>query len=122
MFLAGYIYWHFAIAPGNILNILGNYTKATWHRFLIARHLKTLFVPWHKKQPSDISGVSGKIGNAVADFYIRILAAAVRLTIILAGLAAEAVISAAFILLLIVWVLWPVILVYSIGKGVSLLL
>lgn len=123
MVIVDYISWHFTIAPGGIWGLLNNYMKATWHRFLIVQHLKTLFAPWHRQQPSDLDGPGGlgaKIMNSIADFYIRILAAGVRSIIIISGLIVEAIIFIAFVLLFIVWILWPIILVYLISRGLVL--
>jgi len=124
MTLIDYFYWHFSVAPGNIWGILGNYMKATWHRFLIVQHLKTLFAPWHRQQPSEFGEAktfASRIGDAIADFYIRIIAAAVRLTIILTGLFVEAIIFIAFVLLMIIWILWPFVFLYSVSRGLILI-
>lgn len=118
-----YFYWHYAIAPGAILELSRNYLIGTWHRFLISTHFRTLLSPWHRTRPSDLSktqNIGDKIMNMVIDFYIRILAAIVRLTIILVGLIAEIVIIAVFTALLVVWLLWPVIFIWSVSYGLKL--
>lgn len=124
MILIDYIYWHYVIAPLCILGLLRNYLAGTWHRFLIGTHFENLLAPWHRARPSDVGttrSFGDKIANAIADFYIRIIAAIIRLVIILIGLLAEAVIAIAFITLTVVWLLWPVILVSFIVSGMSLL-
>lgn len=123
MVFVDYIVWHYAVAPGAILGLLHNYLVGTWHRFLISTHFKTLLSPWHRTRPSDVGkaqSIGDKIMNGVVDFYVRILAAIVRLVIILIGLIAEAVIVTAFVALLIVWLLWPVIFIWMVGYGFSL--
>lgn len=124
MLAIDYFYWHYSIALAGILGVLRNYLIGTWHRFLIARHFRTLFSPWHRTKPSDVGrpqNIGDKIMNGVIDFYIRIIAAIVRLAIILIGLAAEAVLTVIFIGLLVVWLLWPVIFVWSIARGLILI-
>lgn len=124
MSLIDYAFWHYTVAPVGILGLLRNYLTGNWHRFLIGRHFKTLFAPWHRAKPSDIGGVEtfgDKILNAVVDFYIRIIAAVIRLLIIVMGLIWEAVTTVAFILLLVIWLLWPIILVFAVGRGLSLI-
>jgi len=118
-----YFYWHYAIAPSNVFKILNNYLVGTWHKFLISRHFKTLFSPWHRLLPSQLpekQNLSTKISNSILDFYIRILAAIIRLFIILMGLLNELIIIIAFLMLLIIWLIWPVIFVLMITKGLSL--
>ena len=125
MLLIDYIYWHYAIAPIGILGLLRNYTLGTWHKFLIATHFRTLLAPWHRAQPSGLRTATtfgDKVLNAIVYFYIRIIAAVIRLIIILTGLVFELVIIAAFAALFIVWLLWPVIFVYLIIKGSSLII
>lgn len=125
MILIDYFNWHYTVAPEAILKLSHNYLVGTWHHFLISTHFRTLLSPWHRTRPSDIGkaqNIGDKIMNRVIDFYVRILAAIVRLTIIIIGLIAEVVIIAAFVALLVVWILWPVILLWSIGNGLSFFL
>lgn len=120
----GYLYWHFTVAPFEILKIMKNYMIATWHQFLIVQHLNTLFSPWHRQNPSDIGPKSktfvDKIMDLITDIYIRLIAACIRLTIILIGLIVELLILVAFLILFIVWLAWPAIAVYSISRGLNL--
>ena len=125
MLLIDYIYWHYGIAPAGILGLLRNYLTGTWHRFLIGTHAKTLLSPWHRAKPSDTGNVltfGNKIANAIVGFYIRIIAAIVRLIIILIGLMAELILIIVFVSLLVVWLLWPVILLLFLTKGLSFIL
>ena len=96
-----------------------------WHRFLITRHLRTLFAPWHRRKPSDLKSkgtISEKIIDIIADFYIRILAAFMRSLIIIAGLVLEIIIFLIFISIFFLWILWPLVVVVLIGKGISLVI
>lgn len=116
-----YFYWHYTIAPFEILRIMQNYLKANWHRFLIVQHLKTLFAPWHRQNPSDFGAKSktfgDKIMDRVVDLYIRLIAAFIRLTIIAMGLIMQALIGVSFIILFVIWLGWPVVSIYFILKG-----
>lgn len=124
MIFVDYVVWHYTVAPGAILGLLHNYLVGTWHRFLISTHFKTLLAPWHRTRPSDFGKAQGfgdKIMNGVVDLYVRILAAIVRLVIILIGLIVEVVIIAAFIALLVIWLLWPVIFIWALSLGLPLI-
>jgi hypothetical protein len=119
-----YIYWHYAVAPGEILKLLKNYLIGTWHKFFISKHLRTLISPWHRLRASDViraEKIIDKLGNILVDIYTRFLAALIRLSIILTGLIAEIIVVIFFAALFIGWLLWPVIFVISIWKGLMLL-
>ena len=124
MLLIEYLYWHFAIAPRKILEIAANYMTATWHRFLIVQHLGSLFAPWHRRLPSDFGktkSVGDRVTNVITDIYIRFFAACIRMTIVLSGLFVEVVLFFLTFLLFFAWVLWPLVAIAMIGKGISLL-
>lgn len=123
MLFLHYIYWHYLIATRNIWEIWSNYERATWHRFLIVRHLQTLLAPWHRQRPSDVKksrDATGKILDGMIDFYVRIAAALVRLTIVATGLVVQFLWLGLFIALFFAWLLWPLILVISVIKGLTL--
>jgi len=119
-----YFYWHYTIAPFEILWIMQNYLKANWHRFLIVQHFRTLFAPWHRQNPSDFGSKNktfgDKIMDKVADLYIRLIAASIRLTIIFAGLIWQLILLILFLSFFVLWLAWPAIAVYSIIKGFTL--
>lgn len=120
-----YLSWHFFVAPKNILQIAANYAKAVWHQFLIPQHSRSLFAPWHRRKPSDFAhspGLGGRAIDAIIDFYIRIIAAGIRLSIIALGLMVEVATLCLFVLLFFVWVLWPLILFTSLIYGLRLIL
>ena len=120
-----YFYWHYAIAPFEILKIMRNYLKAARHQFLMSQHLRTLFAPWHRQNPSDFGRkektLADKMLDSLADLYIRLIAACIRTLIIFAGLIWQLILLLAFLLLFIIWLAWPFIAVYSIVRGLSML-
>lgn len=129
MLLFEYVWWHYAIAPLNIVRIARDYLAAVRHKFFISRHLRTLFAPWHRVRAQDIAqeahtlgeSVENAIGTVVADVFFRLIAASIRTTIIVLGLAVEALTFAAFIALFLVWLAWPVLALVSVGAGIILL-
>ena len=120
-----YFYWHFAVAPFEILRIMQNYLKANWHRFLIVQHFRTLFSPWHRQNPSDFGtknkNFTDKILDFIVDIYIRLIAAVIRSVIILTGFLVELLTIFAFLILFVVWLVWPAIAIYSIMEGLAML-
>lgn len=120
-----YFYWHYAVAPFEILKIMNNYMIARWHQFLIVQHFNTLFSPWHRQNPSDFGKIEktfgDKIMDSLADLYIRLIAAGIRLIIITAGFVVGFLTLIFFLLLFVVWLAWPIIAAYSIARGLSML-
>jgi len=98
---------------------------ARWHQFLIGKHFRTLFAPWHRQNPSDFGtreqNFGDKIIDSLADVYIRLIAAVIRLMIIFTGLLVELLTMIIFLVLFVVWLAWPMIAIYSIVKGLSML-
>jgi hypothetical protein len=117
-----YFYWHYTIAPFEILKIMNNYLKASRHQFLLIQHLKTLLAPWHRQNPSDFGpknkAFTDKILDSIADLYIRLIAAGIRLLIVLMGLVWQLVLLVAFLLLFIAWITWPLMAVYLFVGGI----
>ena len=124
MLFATYLYWHYAIAPIEILKLMKNYIIATARKFLIWGHLKTLFYPWHRLRVSDVvhpKNIADRVTNLVVEAYIRLIAAFIRLVVIFMGLIAEMLVISFFFCLFIAWLAWPAILFISITKGIQLL-
>ena len=119
-----YIFWHYAIAPFEIIKIAKNYFIYVWHKFYILNHLKTLFLPWHRQQlrvePKTI-GEKILIATAgrLADFYFLLVAAFVRFLIVISGLISEIFVLIGLILVFIFWIFWPIIFVYLSFLGIT---
>jgi len=120
-----YFYWHYTIAPFEILRIMGNYLKASRHQFLLVQHLKTLFAPWHRQNPSSFGPKNRTFGDKIldvlVDIYIRLIAAVIRLTIIVMGLLWQLLLFIGFMVLFVGWLGWPAIAIYMIGMGIKIL-
>ena len=105
---------------------MNNYLIARWHQFLIVQHLRTLFSPWHRQNPSDFGKKEkmfvDKVLDGVADTYIRLIAAGIRLMIILSGLVVGLFTAIGFLILFVIWLGWPIISIYLVIKGVMLLI
>ena len=121
-----YFYWHWIVAPFEILRIMKNYLKGAQHQFLITQHLKTLFSPWHRQNPSDFGAKERNFGDRIldsmADLYIRFIAAGIRMIIILMGLLWQLILLILFLILFVAWLAWPLILIYSVGRGLNLVI
>lgn len=114
-----YVYWHYFVAPGEIVKIARNYLAGVWHLFLIRRHAKTLFAPWHRMQLTTEGGggVLDKIGSGIADTYFRFVAGIVRMCIIVAGLCATLVVVCLFAGLSALWLVWPLVLFITVTNA-----
>ena len=121
-----YFYWHYTVAPFEILRIMDSYLKGARHQFLITLHLKTLLAPWHRQNPSDFGTrqktFTDKILDGIVDVYIRLIAAGIRTLIILLGLVWQLILFLGFLLLFVIWLAWPAIAIYMISRGLALAL
>ena len=107
--LFSYLYWHYFVAPGEIVKIARNYFAGVWHMFLIGRHARTLFAPWHRMQFStEHAGLMDRIGSGVADTYV-------------AGLIAEVFMAVVFVAIGVAWMVWPAILFVAITNIFSII-
>jgi len=120
-----YILWHYTTAIKHLLEIARNYFVATWFRFAITFHLRTLFYPWRRQLINDApdEGILmfflSKIGTIITDLIFRFIAALLRLSVILSGLITLIFLVCFFTALLIAWLLWPIIGIISISKGIA---
>lgn len=98
---------------------------SNWYHFLIVQHLKTFFAPWHRQNPSDIRKknrtFSDRIVGGIIDLYIRIIAAFVRLVVIIIGLITYLATAVVFVLLFIIWFVWPILSLLLIIRGLLII-
>lgn len=122
-----YFFWHYSIALKDIAEISRNYLRATWFRFGVVFHLRTLFYPWRRQLVDDepqeglIMNLLMKVVTWFVDLYFRLIAALVRFSVVLTGLFACAFIILVFTVVFIVWLLWPLIFIIAMSKGIALL-
>lgn len=123
-----YLFWHYSTAIKQILAIAHNYLIASWFRFGIFFHLRTLLYPWHRQVvPPDDSEegifftLLNKAAGWIADLYFRLIAALLRLSVVFGGLISCTLIFLIFLFIIIVWLFWPFIVLISISKGITLL-
>lgn len=122
-----YFVWHYTTAIKNIFAIARNYLVATWFRFGILFHLRTLFYPWRRQLVDDTSDegilmfLLSKIGTIITDLIFRFIAALLRLSVIISGLITLITLICLFTVLLVAWLLWPIIVILSINKGIQIL-
>ncbi|MDX1535774.1 MAG: hypothetical protein R3346_03375 [Candidatus Spechtbacterales bacterium] len=124
MLVIEYIWWHYTTAIKNILILFKNYSIATWHKFLIWGHLRTLFSPWHRMRLQIMmppKNFADRVSNIITDIFIRLVAGMIRMSIIIIGLAAQGAVFLFFTSLLVLWVFWPAVVLVSIGRGFVLI-
>lgn len=119
-----YFIWHYTVAPIKIVYLLQNYSSAIWHRFFIVTHLRTLFSPWHRLRSKYIFSsqkFTDKLGNFIFEIFIRLLAASVRLCIIITGLLTQTLLFILFLIIFACWIFWPMLVFIFLGKGLVLI-
>ena len=127
LIFVSYIIWHYTIALKDIIKITRNFLIGTWHKFAISIHFRTLFTAWKRqdlpkeKQDNPFAQLGENILDAIINGYLRILAAIIRLSIIISGLVVELFIGVSFVLIMFIWIFWPVIIVAWMIRGITLL-
>lgn len=125
MLFISYILWHYTTALHEILILFKNFSYATWHKFFIWQHFKTLFSPWHKMRAQYMfpeNKFTDKISNIIIDLFIRFIAMFVRLFIIITGLFVQGIVIVFFTFLFLAWIFWPIIFVLLISRGFALII
>ncbi len=122
-----YLAWHYGSGLRGLVRIAKNYCIAHWYRFGIGFHLRTLFYPWRRQYAEDekTDGVLMRVVmwavGKIVDLYFRLVAAVVRLTVVLVGLVYVSLTACFFTIAILAWLLWPAVAVGSITLGVTLL-
>jgi ATP-dependent Clp protease ATP-binding subunit ClpC len=114
MLILQYFYWHYLVAPKNLLGIWRNFLIFFWHFFSIGLLVRTLFFPWKriilvKRRPGfDIKEFAERVfANLVSRFFGFIF----RSTVIFLGLLTEITVLFLGPVVLLIWVCLPLILV-----------
>jgi len=112
-FLAHYIQWHYSHGVTNFIQISENLLRGVWRIFAIPTLFRTLLTPWSRlhEEYETGAGIEGWLGVFIVNSLMRIVGAVVRVVVIAFGLVSLIVSSLLFVAGLVVWLLWPVILV-----------
>ena len=124
MVFLSYVRWHYTVAPIGILTVSKNFIVGMWHRFLIPRHLMTLFSPWHRALPSQLPhklNIGERVMYFIMDVFIRILGACIRMSVIVLGLLMELFLILGGVVSVVLWIIWPALVVITLYQGILLL-
>lgn len=117
--MAGFFLWHYTEGSKNFFRVWKNYLEFFWYRYSIGRFLKTLFSPWKR----DVSRVGERgfhpvllLQTLILNIITRIIGSLVRSAVIIAGLIMEILAIILGALLLIIWLLAPLVFVFSLGE------
>lgn len=112
-FLPYYFSWHYKNAYSHIYGIWKNFLRFTWDFFSVGILSKTLFSKWERLGEEYRKGekLEEVAETAFINFIMRIVGAAIRLPIIVLGIAALFVVFVGGILFFVVWTFLPFIVV-----------
>ncbi len=117
--MAGFFIWHYTQGVKNFFRIWKNYLEFFWYRYSIGRFAKTLFSPWKR----DISRVGERgfrpilfVQALMLNIITRIIGSLVKSVVIIIGLTLESLVIILGTLLLIIWLLAPLVFVFSLGE------
>ena len=119
-----YLWWQWGETPWEILKGWGNILKFNFTYFSFGALLKTFFSPWRQYKWSYGRGFDpGRYVEVFASNLIsRILGALTRTFLLLIGLFVELLIFGAGGVFLVLWMVFPVLIVSAFLYGVGILL
>lgn len=120
MLIIQYLYWHYLIAPKNLLGIWRNFLLFDWYFFSIGLLLKTFFRPWKRVivvkrgrgfDPKEF------LERFLANLFSRFLGMILRSLVIIIGLLAELATLVSGLILFISWLVLPLFLIALLSFG-----
>lgn len=122
--LSSWVIFHFIEAPKEILKAWKNFLSFNMKYFSIPLLARTLFSYWRNYQWSRPRGFDlGEYLEAVSgNFISRILGAIMRISLIIAGLLAEAFIFIVGIAVFLGWLILPAFLIFGLLFGLKIVL
>lgn len=118
-----FLSWHFADMPKKILQGWKNFLLSNLNYFSFGQLLKSFFSHWHRIKDSYGRGFDIQVyfSTFVANMISRLLGMVIRTVIIAAGVFFEIIIFVAGLVVLAVWIFWPVLVVAGFVYAVGLL-
>jgi len=118
-----YIRWHYLAAPQNIIRLSRTFIWFLWHFFSVGILLRTLFAPWLRLSEERKRGFD--IENAASTFLVntvmRGVGVGIRLIFILIGILAIILTCLLTVVVFLVWIAWPLLIIFSLVLGFILL-
>lgn len=118
-----YFYWQYFLAPRWILSFYANLQRAILNLFSVKLMLKTLFSHWHK---DIVPYRPGSISDLALAFSWNLISRAIgfllRSVILSLWIATEIIFIPLAISLLIIFFLWPLLMITAIAAGIALII
>lgn len=114
-----YLWWHYTTAWVDLARLYTNLVWFLWHYFSFGLLARTLLAPWKRlRETKGGAGDSGFLGRLIINSVTRIVGFVLRSLVMLAGLAALLLFSAAFALFFLLWLVLPFAAVALLGFGI----
>lgn len=124
LYLPAYVIWHYTAGLWAALAVARNLLRFTFHFFSVGLMFKTLFSPWRRLGEDYASGLHPNewLATLTVNTLMRVVGAAMRLVLIIFGLIALVVVAVGSVVVMLMWILWPVLVLTSLMGGLFLLL
>lgn len=123
LLLSSYIAWHYGRAYRELVRNGGNIIWFIFNFFSVSVLLRTLFSPWQRLEEQSRGGIldiEEKLGTLVINLLMRIVGFVIRSVFIVAGLVATALAVLGLIIVIIVWTVYPALIVILLITGLKL--
>ena len=121
LFLQEYIAWHYGKAFSEILKIGKNFLRFGYHFFSLPLLARTWISPWYRMREEVNRNwtYATEIGEVIlGNIILRFIGFILRTFVLVLGLTFEVLVIAGTLILLVVWMLFPVILFYLLAAAV----
>lgn len=113
-----YLLWHYTVAWVDLVRLCQNFCWFLWHFFSIGILFRTLFSPWRRLHEGKSKDAAGVLGSVIMNLMLRAVGLGARLVTILFGLVTIILLSACFIVLLLIWPFLPLVVVALLTQGI----
>lgn len=115
-----YLLWHYTTAWTDLARLYSNGAWFLFHFFSIPILLRTLLAPWKRLHESRAAqGGAGFLGAFLINSITRIVGAVIRLATIAVGISAQALLTIAFVGVLLLWLVLPLFLLWLVVNGLT---
>ena len=122
--ISDYFRWHYSRAFGELFHVWLNFLWFVIHFFSLPQLSRSLFSPWKRMTEEKQGGFSfeGLATYLIVNLLSRVVGFLMRGSVIALGLLVLALTISAGLITIVLWVTAPVVIVASLGIGVTLLI
>ncbi len=121
--IADYFIWQYRVGPIWLATFSWNVQRVLWHSFSVPVMATTLFAHWHRDAVSyHLAGIGSLVLAFTWNQISRAIGFLIRITVLLLWAVVASVVAVISVATLVIFFLWPLIILGFFGAGSFLLL